>query len=451
VDASGGKENPKENPMKRLLFFATFLWLILSLQAQAHDKPAWINRKPQDTAEMSYFDSFVDERVSEDDAILSATNNVNNAVANAAIVYIQSLVSERFRSTESQSTFTIDIETESYTDIILTGIKIETYCEWYSNRSNQQKCRAWALATVSKAQMERDRRSYMETIAQRYTLDSTIQGDNLSSALSAYNTVYQALERNPLHRTIAVYGEGQSLFEYCRQKMNEITDSLLFDDIPPQYIQKGGTLAIPVSISSSLFSKTGTLECIVTLQGERGIMQGGVYTVDSNNSFVLRIPASGLTMGNYAVSLELGMNVITSSVVRNPKINFRLEVRPAIAEIRFEGDSISEREEEILIDSIRRGIENNETPLVLNTTRTAGNEKRCEFIVTLRKTEYPVTGIIGYYITLAFAQGEQIYVSAKSFEKRDYSIDLLFRRFIADHISNYRQFFQDVNALLERN
>jgi hypothetical protein len=110
--------------MKNLIFLANVLCMAASLTAQSPGKPDWTIRKPRDTAEMSYFTSVVDEFTREDEALRSAVNNVNNAVANSTIVYIRSSVSERSRNTEKEAAFTIDIETDSYTDIILSGIKI---------------------------------------------------------------------------------------------------------------------------------------------------------------------------------------------------------------------------------------------------------------------------------------------------------------------------------------
>jgi hypothetical protein len=283
---------------------------------------------------MSYFASVVDEFAREDEALRSAINNVNNAVANSIIVYIRSTVSERSRTTESQAEFSINIETDSYTDIILSGINIETYTEWYVNRSNLRRYRAWALAAISKVQAEENRRSYLESVAKRYALDPAIARDNLTGALSAYSAVYNALLQNPLHRTLAVYGDGQSLFEYCRLKITEIVNSIVFDDIPPQSVQKGGSLTVPVRVSSTLFSKVGPLECTATVQGGDRAAPGGAYTMGGDNSFLLRLPTDGLEAGNYTVSLELALEGLSSAAARNLATSFRLEVKP-LNTVRF--------------------------------------------------------------------------------------------------------------------
>jgi hypothetical protein len=326
LDIGGGKENTKGNPMKNLFFLAALLCFAVPLPAQSPAKPDWTIRKPQDTAEMSYFTSVVDEFTAEDEAIRSAVNQVNNAVANSTIVYIRSSVAERSRTTESQAAFSIDIETDSYTDVILSGIKIETYSERYTNRRNQQRYRAWALAAISKAQTEENLRSYLETIAKRYTLDSAVHRDNLSGALSAYSGVYQALLQNPLHQVIAVYGDGQSLFEYCRLKIAEIANSVSFDLIPPQSVQKGGILTVPVRVSSPLFSSAGALECKVGISGNRP--PEGVYTLGRDNSFLLQIPTAGLAEGRYTVRIELQLNAVAPSITRNPQTGFSFEVKP---------------------------------------------------------------------------------------------------------------------------
>jgi hypothetical protein len=283
---------------------------------------------------MSYFTSAVDEFSSEDEAIRSAINNVNNAVANSTIVYIRSSVSERSHSTGNAADFSINIETDSFTDVILSGVNIETCSEGYINLMGRQRYRAWALAAVSKARTEENRRLYVESIARRYALDPAVRRDNLLDALSAYSGVYHALEQNPLHRNIAVYGDGQSLFEYCRQKISEIANSVLFDDIPPQAVRKGGDLTVPVRVSSPLFASIGALECTVTVQGGNPVLPDGVHTLGGDNSFLLRLPASALEAGTYQIGLELALNSLSSAVARNPQTRFRLEVKP-LNTVRF--------------------------------------------------------------------------------------------------------------------
>ncbi|MDR2210119.1 MAG: hypothetical protein LBO65_01430 [Spirochaetaceae bacterium] len=368
--------------MKNLFFLAAVLWCIPPLPAQ--NRPGWTERKPPDTAEMSYFTSRVDECHTEDEAIRSAINNVNNAVANSTIVYIRSLVSERSRNTESQAEFSINIETDSYTDVILSGIKTETYSEGYTNRSGRRRYQAWALASVSKVQAEENRRLYMEAIAKRYTLDSAVQGDNLAGALSAYGGVYQALEQNPLHRTIAVYGDGQSLFEYCRQKISEIANSLSFNDIPPQSVQKGGVLTVPVRVSSSIFANTAALTCAVTLRSGNRTLPGGEYTVGGDNSFLLRLPTAALEPGNYETALELKMNTPSSGIVRNPRTSFRLSVRPASAELKFGGETLSGAEQRMFSQAVQTALQEYHVPLL------AGYEFLLTF--TIRPQTEPVAG-----------------------------------------------------------
>jgi hypothetical protein len=370
--------------MRNILFLTLALWPLFPLAAQ--NKPAWTDRKPQDTAETFYFTSIVDECRTEDEAIRSAINNVNNAVANSTIVYIRSSVSERSRSTESRENFSINIETDSYTDVILSGIKTETYSEEYVNRAKQRRYRAWALASVSKNQIEENRRLYVETIARRYALDSAVRGDNLSAALSAYGGIYDALLENPLHQTIAVYGDGQSLFDYCRQRIGEIADSLLFDDIPPQSVQKGDLLTLPVRVSSLLFTNAAALTCTVTVRNANGVSPvspGGVYALGGDNSFVLRLPASGLEVGNYLVNLELAMN--TRSITRNPATSFRLEVRPASAQIRVEGETLSGAEQRMFTQAVQQALQKYHVPL------QAGYEFLVMF--SARTQTEPITGI----------------------------------------------------------
>jgi hypothetical protein len=348
------------------------------------------------------------------------------------MVYIRSSVSERSRSTESQAAFSINIETDSYTDIILSGINIETYIERYTSRNGQQRYRAWALATVSKAQTEKNRRSYLETIAKRYTLDSAVYRDNLSGALSAYNGVYQALLENPLHRTIALYGDGQSLFEYCRLKINEIADSLLFDDIPPQTIQQGGSLAVPVHIFSSLFAKIGALECTVTIQSGNRTLPGGAWTVGGDNSFVLRLPVSALEAGNYTVTLEL--NTPSPAVTRNPRTSFLLEVRPAPAEIRFAGEALTGSEQGVLSQAVQQALQSYHVPLL------AGYEFLLTFTTRTQTEPFAGTNLLICEVSLNLNSGGGVLFQSASGRITEISRDQAIK-LAADYIRDNKDFW----------
>jgi hypothetical protein len=443
VDPSGGKEAAKGNAMKPLFFLTVVLWFVLPLAAQTPGKPAWAIRKPQDTAEMSYFTSVVDEFASEEEALRSAVNNVNNAAANSTIVYIRSSVSERSRNTENQAAFTINIETDSYTDVILSGINIETYSERYINQRNQQRYRAWALAAVSKAQTEENRRAYLDMIAKRYTLDPAIRGDNLSGALSAYNGVYQALLENPLHRTIALYEDGQSLFEYCRLRITEIADSLVFDDIPPQAVQQGGALAVQAGVSSPLFAKAGALACTVTIESGNRTLPGGVWTVGGDNSFLLRLPVSALEAGNYRVSLELGISALSPAVTRNPGISFPLEVRPASAEIGFAGETLTGVEQGALSRAVQQALQSHRVPLL------AGYEFLVTFTTQTRREPITGTSLLICEVSLSLNSGGSLLFQSASKRiteiSRDHAITLA-----ANYIRENKDFWTGAAEYMRR-
>jgi hypothetical protein len=430
--------------VKKLFCIAVLALLAASLPAQFVDKPDWTSKKPQDTEEMSYFTSLVDEAAGEEEALRSAINNVNNAVANSAIVYIRSSVSERSRSTESQAEFSINIETDSFTDIILSGINIETYTEWYLTRNSQRRYRAWALASVSKARLEENRRSYLETVSKRYALDPAVDRDNLDGALSAYSVVYNALLENPLHRALAVYGDGQSLFEYCRLKINEIANSISFEDIPTQAVQKGGTLAIPVRISSPLFANAEALECAVVMQNGNRVAPVGSYTVGSGNSFLLRLSTSALEAGNYQVSLELPLNRVSSAVARNPQTGFRLEVRPAAVEIRFEGTELSQDERRAFSQAAQQALQTYQVPLL------AGYEFLIAFAIRTSREPISDTELLLCNVSVSLCSaGSVLFQSAPkriTEISRDHAIKLA-----SDYIRDNREFWTGAARITMRN
>jgi hypothetical protein len=304
----------------------------LTIDTPSPQRPLWINQTPE-SAEFLYFTGMA-EADSESEARNAA---VKNGFADAAGFYgslIQSEITDHSVFIENMGRViaeatTYDDKTNSYTNTVISEVRaIEYYTETYRARNTRVSYKVWALCRIPRQKAEEDRANFVKNISEQYTRLLDGRYDTLSTALHPYSAVLAALEQNPLHRAIAVYGDGQSLFGYCRLKIIEIVDSLLFDDIPPQAVQKGGALTVPVRVSSLLFPRAGPLECTVTIQSGNRSVPGGAWTLGGDNSFLLRLPVSALEAGNYTITLELALNTLSSAVTRNPGTSFPLEVKP---------------------------------------------------------------------------------------------------------------------------
>jgi hypothetical protein len=408
-------------------------------------RPRWISQTPE-SAEFLYFTGMA-EADSEPEARIAA---VRNGFAETAGFYgslIQSETTdhsvfiEDMGRTIAEAT-TYDDKTNSYTNTIISEVRaVEYYTETYRARNTHVSYKVWALCRVSRQKAEEERANFAKNISEQYTRLLDTRYDTLSGALSAYNGVYAALEQNPLHRTIAVYGDGQSLFEYCRQRITEITDSVSFDDIPPQSVQKGGTPAVPVRVSSLLFANAGPLECTVTIQGGNRSVPGGTWTVGGDNSFLLRLPASALEAGNYTVTLEL--NALSSAVTRNPKTSFPLEVRPASAEIRFAGETLSGAEQRVLSQAVQQALQTYHVPLL------AGYEFLVTFNTRTQKEPFAGTDILICDVSVSLTgAGDVLFQSAAgriTEISRDHALILA-----AEYIRNNRDFWDGAARHIRR-
>jgi hypothetical protein len=197
-------------------------------------RPAWVNNKPRDTAAMLYFTSNADIFAGEEEEKKAAVNSVYGTVAGHIIVYVQSAVSERTQATQTGSggmvtdgyTTLVNINTDSFTDIVLAGIKTEIYSEAYNNGQNFKRYRAWALASVSPQQIEKNRQAYYEGIEQlsRQYSEALSKQDSSFEALRACRRMLAGLD--PLQISLVEYisPEGRvNLYEYLNNRIQTLT------------------------------------------------------------------------------------------------------------------------------------------------------------------------------------------------------------------------------------
>jgi hypothetical protein len=267
-------------------------------------------------------------------------------------------------------------EITRFAETVVSQVGADQYfTEVYRNAANREEYIVYVLCHIGRERTERDIAGFAQTVSDRYGNLIGTQ-DTLTGALKAYTGIREALENNPLHRTLAWYDapEGRvGLYDYCGLRIYALADSVRFDALPAAVVQQGESFTKTVKLGSALINGIGSLSCRVGLTGRNNGSPDAWYPLDGDGSFTLQIHTARLEPGNYSVQVELPLNRIAPLLGRNPQGGFSLEIRPAEAEIRFQGDDLTGAEQDVLSRALRQAIQTNRTPL------KAGYE----FIVTL--------------------------------------------------------------------
>jgi hypothetical protein len=420
------------------------------------NRPEWIRKPPKDTAAELYFCGESEECGTQNEARNNAVQDAIKQISGYMYTYISSrsedFVNESGITGNTVSTELSESETKTFSEMVVSNVK--SIAE-YSERP-RGKYKVWVLCVMSPQEMEAQKERFERELSESYTNQLLLIKNSAKNAvelLTGYETLYRGI--NPLKQSIVKFnspdGGMVNFFEYLETEIKNLAGGISFEPAPPQTAQKGEALSVSPRLRSTSVPAIGGLRCRVSLMRGNTVLVSQEYTVTGANTVPVRIETDKLDDGKYTVRLELLLSEVTKNSRRNPDTSFSFEVTPTHAAVVITGDTVSEREREMLRQSIQQGLQNYGTPLFLNTTETTAGKNRYEFIVTLRKTGYPAGGLTSYFVTLSFARDGQVHVKAESKELKDTSVDLLFRRFIAGFISNNRQFFTDVNNRLEHN
>ncbi|MDR1636914.1 MAG: LPP20 family lipoprotein, partial [Treponema sp.] len=339
--------------------------------AQLAQRPPWILQPPE-SAEYLYFTGMA-EADGESEARNAA---VRNGFAAAASFYgnlIQSetidhsIFMEDMRRTIAEAT-TYNDKTNSYTNAVVSDVRvIEYYTETYRASNTRLRYKVWALCRISRQKAEEDRANFAEDISGRYAHLLDTPYDTMSAALLSYSAVLSALEQNPLHRAVAYYdgpGGRVGLYDYCGVRLHAIAGNAGFDSLPAAAVRRGRPFTGTIRLSAGTFSEIGAVPCRVVITGKNNNTLPAEYPLEKNNSFALQIPTARLEAGTYTVQLELLLNAAAPALRQNPKGAFTLEVRPASAEIRFGGDTLSGTEQRMLSQAVQEALQTYQVPLL---------------------------------------------------------------------------------------
>jgi hypothetical protein len=414
--------------------------------------PPWVDRKPADTPATVYFRALA-EADAREAAERAAINSLHAEAARYILVSIRAADREDSRTVQRGAEGVISeqyiaefrSEIESYTDLLVSGIKTELHSEQYAGSSGRTRWRAWALGAASRQELDRERAEYPKRISAQYSSLLT-SGGSLAADLRSRQAILQALDKNPLHKAVAVFDTPQgrvNLYDYIAAQISAWAGGLVLGPIPAQKARKGETLRIPIQARSPAYPSLGQLEYRVSVFRVNSTVPALTYTVTGGGDFSLPLSAAGLETAGYTVQ-------IAPAFARVPGVEFPLEVSAINASLRvvFSGDlpenfgpAEQNRARETLRQAVRQGIQQYHLPITL------GADGAYQFTVTADMQKFPA--LTRCALTLVFGNGNEALAQSKSQNRGDRDLNLLFGRFIREAIVNDQAFFMSVNKLFE--
>ena len=432
-----------------LLVSLLFTGLGLSLAAA----PPWADKQPADTAETVYFRAIADNADSREAAEKSAINSLHAEAARYILVSIRASDKEDSRTVQSgvdgavSEAFVSEFksEIESYTDMLVSGIKTQVHSETYTGSSGRARWRAWALGAASRKELDRERAEYPKQISAQYT-GLLQKGESLAADVQSRKAIMQALDKNPLHKTVAVFDapQGQvNLYDYLVSQLNAWAGSITFAPIPGQKARKGETIHIPVKARSAQYPALGQLEYAVSVFRANSKAPAKTYTVAGGGEFSLPISTAGLAVAGYTVHIAPAFAPV-------PGAEFPLEVTTITASLQVDfsgglpenfGAAEQNRARETLRQALQQGIQQYNLPITL------GADGEYQFTVSASMQKLPA--LTRCSVTLVFGNGAQPLAQSKSRNLGDKDLNLLFGRFIREAIVNDKEFFMSLNNIFE--
>ncbi|MDR2517108.1 MAG: hypothetical protein LBC88_06990 [Spirochaetaceae bacterium] len=328
--------------MKRWFMLMSVLWCAVLLEAQT--RPAWVDRRPADTTETVYFRALADGAETREDAERAAINSLYAEAASTVMVSVSTSVRERAQTTQrgvngvlgEQTTIELESATESYSAMLLSGIKTESYSEPYTGVFGRRLFRAWALGAMPRRVLEAEIAAFPEKISARYAA-LIAAGGSMAADIRNRESIMNALDRTPLHRDVAWLdtAEGRvNLYDYLASQIQTWAGSIAFAPIGAQRVRRGESLVIPVTVSSRLYPVLGEIAYRVHLLRLSG---GGGGTLVYNST---TIDTSSLPAGTYRGSVEARLSGL-SPALRDITREFSLEIAlPAPPDKPFARDAL---------------------------------------------------------------------------------------------------------------
>jgi ribosomal protein S17E len=405
---------------------------------------------PDDTLETVYFRGFSARKPNLQEALNDAEKDARTRVAGYIAVLVEEKVADTsvYKSSMEQvieNTETVFIASSSYTGNVVREVRtIDSLPKSYPDGTVE----AQIVAAVDRQVLNNAIASFnKETSANYSNRIRNVSADTLYNALAGYENIRGSF--NPLEKVIAVYDgngaeQGLRCYDLVISRIRETASDTQFTGDFAYTVQKGDRLDISVGITSKSINNIGTIEGVFTYAA------GGTQSARVNDNVLrFQIDTARLSPGNYACVIELQMKNISPELA-NIRQNIALTVTTINAPLVFAGDTIGESEQGTLTQSLQQALEKYGTPVSIIAEQAQAElatPNRCEFVITLNKTEYP-NGFIGYYVTFTFSRNGRPIATSERREFRDTSTNLLFNNFIGGFIRDNQKFFQDMNVAL---
>jgi hypothetical protein len=362
-DGNAAEERPAQPPRNKLI------------RTDPETVPDWIASVPQSQSEI-YFVGMSAPLSSEAAARDEARKDAVVQVSRFYGQFLQENLSVRSRYAEESGKVLADL-TEADSDIamfaqaVVTQINADSYfTEVYDGGKAGEVYVAYALCRIPRSKAEEDIRNFAKDVSDRYGNLITRQ-DSFITALNSYNHVLQTLERNPLHKAVAVYrgrnGEV-NLYDFLVTEMNALASGVTFSPVTSSVKQNDESLDMTVRVASS-YKTMGPLDVSARVDGAAGLR--GSYLVDQDNTVKLSLRTGPLNRGRYTVVFEIPLKESFPVIRANPQGSYLFAVTSAAAGIRFEGSPLSAREQSSLAENIQQGIQRYNAPLKLVTQGAA--------------------------------------------------------------------------------
>jgi hypothetical protein len=421
------------------------------LRTQPDIKPAWVDVIPKSDTEI-FFVGVSRGFSSAAEARADARENAFNQVVKFYGDFIQNTSYEKTSTSgsagETLSSF-IQAEREitSFAQAVVSQVSTDQYyTEIYLTPDNNEQYVVYALCQVPRERAMREIENFAKNTSERYAnlLDTQ---NTLLTALRSYSEIRAALDKNPLHRSVAYYKMPDDrlvgLYEYLTVQMNSLASSLSFEPITSQTLYKTETLHVPVQVHSSLMPSVGPLPCrVVFVDANKKTVVDHVYTLDPENRFTLELASSRLEQGIYRVELEL----ITGF---QPQITsaFSCEVVPIRAYLEWYGDALSDTEQNTLRGGLQQALQRFRVPVQMTN-----DDSPFSFIITLTTEEstLPIGNrkIIRGEVSVAFARKGIVLHQSEKGAITETNASLLMNRaanFIRDNSAFYQGLTQSLS------
>ena len=420
------------------------------LRTQPAIKPVWVDMIPKSDTEI-FFVGVSRGFSSASEARADARENAFNQVVKFYGDFIQNTASEK-TSTSSSAGETLasfiqaESEITSFAQAIVSQVSADQYyTEIYLTPDNKEQYVVYALCQLPRERVMWEIENFAKNTSERYAnlLDTQ---NTLLAALRSYSEIRAALDKNPLHRSVAYYtmpdGRLVGLYEYLSVQMSSLASSLSFEPISSQTLHKTETLQVSVQVHSSLMGSVGPLQCRVAfVDANEKTVVDHLYTLDAENRFTLELASSRLEQGNYRVELEL----ITGF---QPQITsaFSCELIPIRAYLEWYGDALSDTEQNTLRGGLQQALQRFRVPVQMTN-----DDSPFSFIITLTTEEaaLPIGNrkIIRGEVSVAFARNGIVLHQSEKGAIAETNASLLMNR-AANFIRDNSAFYQELTQAL---